>query len=256
MRLRNAEKATATRGGIARVPTAVPIAFAVSWKPLVKSNRSATAIVRTSRRVCASGILDRDVLDHVRHVFAAVERILEETVQVLQLDDLQRVWLALEELGDRVARRRVSDVLEPVNFDGVLAILLARSELAYRLLELRHRLRQEVGQLARRTGYGRHPVKVYRVGDLFDVVEDVVETGREGGDVLVVEGGDEDLVEGPHGVVGVLVSPALEILDLPLARREVPHVVESLLEEDARADEYRGLLLEKVVEALLPRDER
>src|SRR5215210_1100432 len=201
-RLRTAEKATATRGVIARVPTAVPIAFAVSWKPFVKSNRSATAIVRTSRRVCASGILDRDVLDHVRHVFAAVERILEEAVQILQLDDLQRVTLALEELSDRVARRRVSDILEPVNFDGVLAILLARSELAYRLLELRHRLRQEVGQFARWLGYGRHPVKVHRIRDLFDIVEDVVETGRKGGDVLVVEGGNEGLVEGPPGFVG------------------------------------------------------
>src|SRR5215210_456960 len=87
-RLRTAEKATATRGAIARVPTAVPMAFAVSWKPLVKSNRSATAMVRTRRSVCASGILDRDVLDHVRHVFTAVESILKESVQVLELDDL------------------------------------------------------------------------------------------------------------------------------------------------------------------------
>src|SRR3712207_4865162 len=78
-RLRTAEKATATRGVIDRVPTAVPIAFAVSWKPLVKSNRSATAIVRTRSRASASGILDRDVLDHVRHVFTAVERIFQKT---------------------------------------------------------------------------------------------------------------------------------------------------------------------------------
>src|SRR5829696_1339907 len=88
MRLRTAEKATAIRGDIARVPTAVPIAFAVSWKPLVKSNRSATAIVKMRRRVCASGILDRDVLDYVRHIFTAVERILEETVQILKFDDI------------------------------------------------------------------------------------------------------------------------------------------------------------------------
>src|SRR5215212_5914609 len=124
MRLRTAEKATATRGDIARVPTAVPIAFAVSWKPLVKSNRSATTIVRTSRSVCVSGILDRYVLDHVRHVFTAVKRILEETVQILQLDDLERVTMTLEELGDRTARRRVSYVLEAVNLDSVPAVVL------------------------------------------------------------------------------------------------------------------------------------
>jgi hypothetical protein len=48
----------------------------------------------------------------------------------------------------------------------------------------------------------------------------------------------------------------LEVLDLALACREVPHVVESLLEENARADEYRSLLFEEVVETLLSRDER
>src|SRR5215211_2397218 len=120
-----------------------------------------------------------------------------------------------------MARRRVSDVLEAVNFDSVLAVLLTRSELADRMLELRHRLRQEVSQLNRRSGYCHDLVKVHRVGDLFDVVENVVETGRKGGDVLVVEGGDEGLVE-----------------------------------EDARADEYRSLLFEEVVEALLSGDER
>ena len=34
---------TANRGDIARVATAVAIAFAVSWKPFVKSNASAVA---------------------------------------------------------------------------------------------------------------------------------------------------------------------------------------------------------------------
>src|SRR5919112_2079529 len=253
MRLRTAEKATAIRGDIARVPTAVPIAFAVSWKPLVKSNRSATPIVRTRRSVCASGILARDVLDHVGHVLTAVERVLEEPVQVLQLDDLQRVALSLEELGDRVTRRRVSEVLEAMNLDSVPPVLLARSELPDRLLELHHRLRQQVGQLNRRRGYGRDSVEVHRVSDLLDVVDDVIEAGRKGRDVLVVEGRDKRLVQGPHDLVGVLVTQVLEVLDLLLSRREVFHAVESFLEKDARAHEYRSLLFEEVVETLLLR---
>jgi hypothetical protein len=48
----------------------------------------------------------------------------------------------------------------------------------------------------------------------------------------------------------------LEVLDLPLACREVLHVIESLLEKNARANEYCSLLFEEVVEALLSRDER
>src|ERR687895_2743498 len=79
-RLRTADKPTATRGGNARVPIVVPIAFAVSWKPLVKSKKSATAMVRTRRSVCASGILGRDALQHVCHRLAAVEGILQEIV--------------------------------------------------------------------------------------------------------------------------------------------------------------------------------
>src|SRR5215210_1754888 len=220
-RFKMAVKPTAKVGGNARVPIAVPTAFAVSWKPFVKSKRSATAMVRTRRRVCASGILDRDVLDHVRHVLATIERIFQEGVQILQLDNLQRIALALEELGDRVARGRVPDVLEAVDLDGVLAVLLAGSEFAYGLLQLLHRLCQEIGQLVRRPWYRRDPVQVHRVGYLLDVVEDVVEAGREGGDVLVVKGGDERLVEAAHDLVGDLVAPVLEVLDLPPTRRKV-----------------------------------
>src|SRR5215208_6611442 len=69
-RLRTAGKPTARRGGNARVPIAVPMAFAVSWKPLVRSRRS----------VCASGILGYDAFQHVRHGLAAVEGILQETI--------------------------------------------------------------------------------------------------------------------------------------------------------------------------------
>ena len=52
-KFRHAAMITATRGDIARVETEVAIEFAVSWKPLVKSNASAvpTTIQRTSVRV-------------------------------------------------------------------------------------------------------------------------------------------------------------------------------------------------------------
>ena len=71
-KFRIAAPMTATLGGTARVEIVVAIALAVSWKPLVKSKVSATAMVRTRRSVCASGILDRDALEHVRHLLAAI----------------------------------------------------------------------------------------------------------------------------------------------------------------------------------------
>src|SRR5919199_58898 len=229
-RLRKAEKMTATRGGNARVPTVVPMAFAVSWKPLVKSKKSATAMVRTRRSVCASGILDRDAL--------------------------QRRIPVAEEFGDGAARGRVAHVFEPVNLDEVSVVPLARFELVDHPLELRHRLCEKPSQLARGSGDVRDPVQVGRVGDLLDVVEDVVETGREGVDVLVVEGGNEGTIEGAHDLVGKLVSLVLEVLDLLLARWEIRHVGEGSLEQISGTYDYRSLLFEELVEATLTGDER
>ena len=48
----------------------------------------------------------------------------------------------------------------------------------------------------------------------------------------------------------------LKILDLPLARRKVRRVGESLLEKVSGVDQCRGLLLEELVEAPLAGDER
>ncbi len=128
-------------------------------------------------------------------------------------------------------------------------------ELADRLLELRDRAREQPRQLAGGLGNGRDPVQVGRVGYLLYVVEDVVHTGREGVDVLVVEGGDEGPIEGAHDLVGDLVAPVLKVLDFPLVGWEVRPVGEGLLEQASRADRDRGLLPEEFVEATLAGDE-
>src|SRR6185312_4112751 len=51
IRLRTPERATATLGRSARVAMDVAIAFAVSWKPLVKSNASAVTTTKTRMTV-------------------------------------------------------------------------------------------------------------------------------------------------------------------------------------------------------------
>ena len=93
------------------------------------------------------------------------------------------------------------------------------------------------------------------VGYLLYVVEDVLHTGREGVDVLVVEGGDEGPIEGAHDLVGDLVALVLEVLDFTPVRREVRPVGEGLLEQTSRADRDCGLLFEEFVEATLAGDE-
>jgi len=54
-KLKKAAQLTAAKGFRTRVPTIVAIEFAVSWKPFVKSNASATTIVMTSSVTSTTG---------------------------------------------------------------------------------------------------------------------------------------------------------------------------------------------------------
>ena len=104
---------------------------------------SATAIVRTRRKVCASSIFDHDALEHVPHLLAAVEGVLKEYVQIFQLYDLEWWELTAEELCDSVTCGRVADILEPVYLGTMLLAPLTRFEFSDCLLELYHRLYEQ-----------------------------------------------------------------------------------------------------------------
>src|SRR5919201_1285395 len=95
-RLSTAATRTAWRGLRARVEIDVAIAFAVSWKPLVKSKPTAASRTTTSSR---SGILDRDRFEQVGDVLALVESRLEQVVDVLPLDQVDRAPAVGEEVG-------------------------------------------------------------------------------------------------------------------------------------------------------------
>src|SRR4029079_6651018 len=92
-KFRMADIATAVRGDIARVDTDVAIAFAVSWKPLVKSKARAvaTTITRTTSspmpvRFPPSAVLDHDALERVRDMLAGVDGLFEALEDVLPPD--------------------------------------------------------------------------------------------------------------------------------------------------------------------------
>ena len=114
---------TAARGDIARVDTVVAMAFAVSWKPFVKSNASAVTTTMARMRspsTAALRVLDDDALEDVRDALRRVDRLLEPVEDVLPADHDHRVDPALEEGGDRLARHPVAVVLEPVDLDDVV----------------------------------------------------------------------------------------------------------------------------------------
>src|SRR3954452_12027674 len=110
-KFRTADSRTANRGDIARVETEVAIAFAVSWKPFVKSNASAvtTTITRmTSPLLTSAAVLDDDALERVRHVLAGVDGLFEALEDVLPADHDHRVDPVVEQRRDRVAARAVA----------------------------------------------------------------------------------------------------------------------------------------------------
>src|SRR3954453_12542698 len=102
-KLKNAAHATAYRGESTRVDTTVAIELAASWKPLTKSNASATPTTSHRARVCTEDlrVLQDAALDDVGDVLDRVHRLLDRFDDVLPLQDVERLELAGEEVCDQ-----------------------------------------------------------------------------------------------------------------------------------------------------------
>src|SRR5215208_3565306 len=150
-KFRIAASVTATRGAIARVEIDVATAFAVSWKPLVKSNASAVAttihrtrsLSMTLYRSARSGVLDHDAFENVRRGLAGVDRVLEALEDVLPADHEHRVDAPLEQRGQRLADHAVALVLEPVDLHREVADVVERTQARHGLGDLARRLVQD-----------------------------------------------------------------------------------------------------------------
>src|SRR4051812_13920192 len=248
-KFRTADSATAKRGDMARVDTEVAIAFAVSWKPFVKSNASAVMTTMTRMRSPdISGVLDDDALESVGDVFAGVDGVLEPLEDVLPADHDHRVDAAVEERGDRVARDAIALVLEPVDLDGVVAQVLEVAQPRHRLGDLAAGLQQDVRQALGLLHRGLDPVEAQVVGHLVDEVDDVVELRREVEDVLAVDRRDERLVQPLDDVVRDAVARLLADDDVARELRGVGIAREHAVEEVSRLHGVGGRLLEEVEE--------
>src|SRR5919106_390130 len=241
-KFRTAASATAKRGDIARVETEVAIAFAVSWKPFVKSNASAvtTTITRmTSLPLGMSSalrVLDDDALERVRHVLAGVDGLFEALEDVLPPDHDHRVDAVVEQRRDRVAARAVAVVLEAIDLDREVRQVLERAQPRHRLLDLARRLQQDVRHPLRLLHRRLDLVEAEVVGDLVDEVDDVVQVGRELEDVLAVDRRDERRVQLVVDVVGDPVALLLADDDVTREVGAIGEVGEHLVQEVRAAD--------------------
>src|SRR3954454_20610983 len=255
-KLRVAARPTATRGGIARVETDVATAFAVSWKPFVKSNASAvpTTIQRTTSSI-ALPVLDHHAFEDVGRSLRGVDGLLEALEDVLPADDHHRVDPPLEERGEGLADLAVSVVLEPVDLDREVADVAERTQAPDRVVHLAAGLAQDARELLRLLHRGLDPVQPQVVGDLLDVVDDVVERGGEVEDVLALDRRDERLVEALDDVVRDPVALLLADHDVARQLAVVRPPVEHVLEDLAGLDDVAASLLEQVEELALARRE-
>src|SRR3954451_5973124 len=84
-----------------------------------------------------SGFLDGDLLDDVRDLLEGVDRRFERGHDVLELEDLDGLEVAAEQLGEGTPIALVTPVLEPVDLDPVLVE-------AGHVAQLRHRLGRDL----------------------------------------------------------------------------------------------------------------
>src|SRR5436190_16265096 len=260
-KLKNAAHTTAWSGVSTRVETTVAIELAASWKPLMKSKTSATKMMKTTAvstegRAIGSRHLEDDPLDDVRHVLAAVGDGLHRLVDLLPLDHLDGVALLLEHRGEGLAQQGVGAVLKAVHLHRVLVeARVHRAQAPDAAVHRRDLGRDHVGHRPARRGRLLDPVADEPLGGGLEVVQHVVDAGREVVDVLAVERRDEGRVQPFDDLVGDLVARVLDLFDRVRLGPGVGEGVDQLLEEAGSLDDVPGLLLEVVEEPDFFRDQ-
>ena len=130
MKLKKAAKATALLGERTLVETTVEIELAESWNPFVKSKMSAmpmmtmissqvASIMKSSRFLRSSRVPDRDIGKRICHVLAIVGRDLQVFIDILELDDGDRIG-CFEQVGHRMGKHIISQVFQPVHLNAAL----------------------------------------------------------------------------------------------------------------------------------------
>src|SRR3954471_9567921 len=253
----DAARPTARRGGIARVEIEVATAFAVSWKPFVKSNASAvpTTIQRTTSSI-GLAVLDHHAFEDVGRSLRGVDGLLETLEDVLPADDHHRGDPRLEQRRERLADLAVAVVLQPVDLDREVADVPERAQPRDRVVHLAARLVEDPCQLLRLVHRRLDPVELEVVRDLLDVVDDVVERRSEVEDVLALDRRDERRVEALDDVVRDPVALLLADHDLAGELPVVGPAVERPLQQVAGLHDVAARLLEQVEELALPRREQ
>ena len=196
---------------------------------------------------------DGYVAQDVGDVFTLVGRHLQVLVDVLELDDGDRI-LRLEDVHDGMAEDVVRDVLQAVHLDASLfdqARVLDRPYAGDGLLDLDDAELDQLCQLDHRVVGLGDAVTVHLLCGAVDVVEDVVQRWSEAGDLFGLKRRDERPVQLLVDLVCDVVSPVLELFHLTALLFHVLEIFDEVDEEIGCGDDCPGHLVKKVEECLV-----
>src|SRR5262245_32484437 len=272
-KLKAAAQYTAMRGLSTRVETTVAMAFAASWKPLIKSKTRATPIRRRTRGGAVSswkmpakssaagmsGVLEHDAFDQIGDIFAAIEGVFEEFVNLLPLDDVDRVRTLLEEPRHALPEDGISLVFEPIDFHADLQHvhrILQPTQSAHSLLDLLNSLEEHRPELVR---FRRHVLDVIHDDALaggIDEIQDVIHAGDELMDLVTIERSNKGLVEGFEGAVRNLIPGMLNVFDGLGILGGGMHVAQHVQQCLRPLDTLAGVLLKEIKKTVLLGEQR
>src|SRR5579884_3522059 len=109
---------TAVPGFSTRVATEVAMAFAVSWKPLMKSKMRPMMMIKISRKSAGLGILHHNPLQRISDILGAVGGIFQLLIDFSPangLDETAHITHAIELSRQRPVEHIVSLTLQPVD---------------------------------------------------------------------------------------------------------------------------------------------
>src|ERR1700674_5858495 len=166
-----------------------------------------------------SSALEDDTFDDVGDVFALVDGGLDDFEDFFPLDDLDGIFLFIEELGDERAAEAVAIVFVAVDLDAVLERFLRLFERANSQFDLRGGRNLDLDEIEGSRTDAIDAIEHKTAGGGVDQIDDVVQTSAELVNVFTVERGDEGLVELGEEGVGDFVAFVLDgLYDLHLFR--------------------------------------
>ena len=177
-------------------------------------------------------------------------------MDVLPLDDLDRVADVREEIAYGVAEDLVALVLVGVDLDPVRLQALEPFEGLHHRDHLRRGTDQGLGLADRLRSNGPHLVEQDDLADVVGDVGDIVEPRGDADDVLAVERRDKGLVQALEDLVGQLVAVVLDGVDFADLALHLGEVAQETLERDGRLEAVRRVLVELGEEEALLREQR